>query len=71
VLEPIAEGLSNTAIAARLFLRDGATSKYTTTIFAKLGLAEDGTPTAASARCSHTAVRKQIDEIPPGRSLTC
>jgi DNA-binding NarL/FixJ family response regulator len=41
VLELMAEGLSNTAIAARLFLSEGAISKYTTTIFAKLGLAED------------------------------
>ena len=29
------------AIAARLFLSEGAISKYTTTIFAKLGLAAD------------------------------
>jgi DNA-binding NarL/FixJ family response regulator len=41
VLALMAEGLSNAAIAARLFLSDGAISKYTTTIFAKLGLAED------------------------------
>ncbi|HEY3687102.1 MAG TPA: response regulator transcription factor [Streptosporangiaceae bacterium] len=39
VLELMAEGLSNTAIAGRLFLSEGAISKYTTTIFAKLGLA--------------------------------
>jgi DNA-binding NarL/FixJ family response regulator len=41
VLGLMAEGLSNTAIAARLFLSEGAISKYTTTIFAKLGLAND------------------------------
>jgi len=41
VLGLMAEGLSNTAIAARLFLSEGAISKYTTTIFAKLGLADD------------------------------
>jgi DNA-binding NarL/FixJ family response regulator len=41
VLELMAEGLSNTAIAARLFLSEGAISKYTTVIFAKLGLAQD------------------------------
>ena len=37
----MAEGLSNAAIASRLFLSEGAISKYTTTIFAKLGLAAD------------------------------
>jgi DNA-binding NarL/FixJ family response regulator len=41
VLELMAEGLSNTAIAARLFLSEGAISKYTTTIFAKLGIVAD------------------------------
>jgi DNA-binding NarL/FixJ family response regulator len=41
VLALMAEGLSNAAIAARLYLSDGAISKYTTTIFAKLGLASD------------------------------
>jgi DNA-binding NarL/FixJ family response regulator len=41
VLELMAEGLSNAAIAGRLFLSEGAISKYTTTIFAKLDLAVD------------------------------
>ena len=41
VLALMAEGLSNTAIAGRLFLSEGAISKYTTTIFAKLSLAAD------------------------------
>ncbi|GAU68775.1 putative two-component response regulator [Streptomyces sp. NBRC 110611] len=41
VLALMAEGLSNTAIAARLFLSEGAISKYTTTIFAKLGIVTD------------------------------
>ncbi|GAB1639970.1 LuxR C-terminal-related transcriptional regulator [Krasilnikovia sp. MM14-A1259] len=41
VLALMAEGLSNAAIAGRLFLSEGAISKYTTTIFAKLGLAND------------------------------
>lgn len=41
VLELMAEGLSNAAIAARLFLSEGAISKYTTSIFAKLGIAAD------------------------------
>jgi DNA-binding NarL/FixJ family response regulator len=39
VLALMAEGLSNTAIAGQLYLSEGAISKYTTTIFAKLGLA--------------------------------
>jgi DNA-binding CsgD family transcriptional regulator len=39
MLALMAAGLSNTAIAARLFLSEGAISKYTTTIFARLGLA--------------------------------
>jgi DNA-binding NarL/FixJ family response regulator len=41
VLALMAEGLSNTAIAGRLYLSEGAISKYTTTIFGKLGLASD------------------------------
>ncbi|MBV6701492.1 response regulator transcription factor [Kitasatospora aureofaciens] len=41
VLALMAEGLSNTAIANQLFLSEGSISKYTTTIFAKLGLAND------------------------------
>jgi DNA-binding NarL/FixJ family response regulator len=41
VLELMAEGLSNAAIAGQLFLSEGAISKYTTTIFTKLGLAHD------------------------------
>jgi DNA-binding NarL/FixJ family response regulator len=41
VLELMAEGLSNGAVASRLFLSEGSVSKYTTSIFAKLGLAED------------------------------
>jgi DNA-binding NarL/FixJ family response regulator len=41
VLALMAEGLSNVAIAERLFLSDGAISKYTTAIFAKLDLVPD------------------------------
>jgi DNA-binding NarL/FixJ family response regulator len=41
VLALMAEGLSNAAIAGRLFLSEGAISKYTTTIFAKLDIAAD------------------------------
>lgn len=41
VLALMAEGISNTAIAARLFLSEGAISKYTTQIFAKLNLLPD------------------------------
>ncbi|KNE84001.1 MULTISPECIES: response regulator transcription factor [Streptomyces] len=39
VLELMAEGRSNAAIARELVLSDGAVSKYTTSIFAKLDLA--------------------------------
>jgi DNA-binding NarL/FixJ family response regulator len=44
VLELMAEGRSNAAIAQQLFVTEKAVSKHTTSIFAKLGLAasEDG-----------------------------
>ncbi|MFC7472468.1 response regulator [Actinomadura keratinilytica] len=44
VLALMAEGRSNAAIAQRLFLSEGAISKYTTAIFQKLGIgaSEDG-----------------------------
>lgn len=38
VLAMMAEGMSNAAIAARLFVTDKAVSKHTNNIFAKLGL---------------------------------
>lgn len=41
VIALMAEGLSNQAIAKRLFLSEGAVSKHTTAIFAKLGLTLD------------------------------
>ncbi|MFF1561858.1 response regulator [Streptomyces sp. NPDC058279] len=41
VLGLMAEGLSNHAIARRLFLSEGAISKYTTTLFGKLGVTDD------------------------------
>ncbi|HEX7662089.1 MAG TPA: response regulator transcription factor [Pseudonocardiaceae bacterium] len=41
VLALMAEGLSNAAIARRLFLSESAISKYTTTTFDKLGIQED------------------------------
>jgi DNA-binding NarL/FixJ family response regulator len=41
VLALMAEGLSNAAIASRLFLSESAISKYTTTTFDKLGI-QDG-----------------------------
>lgn len=40
VLELMTEGRSNGAIAQRLHLSDGAISKHTTSIFAKLGIVE-------------------------------
>ncbi|MDQ0379030.1 response regulator transcription factor [Amycolatopsis thermophila] len=42
VLRLMAEGLSNQAIAGRLFLSDSAISKYTTSLFGKLGITDDG-----------------------------
>ncbi|MEV7187032.1 response regulator [Kitasatospora sp. NPDC057542] len=41
VLGLMAEGLSNQAIAQRLFLSDSAIGKYTTSMFGKLGLTDD------------------------------
>ncbi|WP_030458661.1 response regulator transcription factor [Kitasatospora sp. NRRL B-11411] len=41
VLALMAEGLSNAAIGARLFLSEGSVGKYTTAIFGKLGLVGD------------------------------
>ena len=41
VLELMAEGRSNAAIAQRLFITEKAVSKHTTSIFTKLGLAAD------------------------------
>ncbi|GGO29276.1 response regulator transcription factor [Micromonospora parathelypteridis] len=41
VLSLMAEGLSNHAIGQRLFLSDGAISKYTTSMFGKLGITDD------------------------------
>jgi DNA-binding NarL/FixJ family response regulator len=42
VLELMAEGRSNTAIAQQLFVTEKAVSKHTTSIFAKLGLSASG-----------------------------
>ncbi|WP_433512129.1 response regulator transcription factor [Nonomuraea sp. CA-143628] len=41
VLGLMAEGLSNQAIGRRLFLSESAISKYTTSMFGKLGIADD------------------------------
>ncbi|MGA8118073.1 MAG: response regulator transcription factor [Actinocatenispora sp.] len=41
VLALMAEGLSNHAIGTRLFLSDSAVSKYTTSMFGKLGITDD------------------------------
>ncbi|GFE20581.1 response regulator transcription factor [Streptomyces nigrescens] len=43
VLSLMAEGLSNQSIGRRLFLSDSAISKYTTSLFGKLGITDDGT----------------------------
>jgi DNA-binding NarL/FixJ family response regulator len=41
VLSLMAEGLSNQAIGQRLFLSESAISKYTTSLFGKLGITDD------------------------------
>ncbi|MEU4194906.1 response regulator transcription factor [Kribbella sp. NPDC026611] len=41
VLSLMAEGLSNQAIREKLFLSESAVSKYTTSLFGKLGISED------------------------------
>ncbi|MFG3281735.1 response regulator [Streptomyces sp. NPDC048111] len=41
VLALMAEGLSNQAIGGRLFLSESAISKYTTSLFGKLGIGDD------------------------------
>jgi DNA-binding NarL/FixJ family response regulator len=43
VLGLMAEGLSNQAICQRLFLSESAVSKYTTSLFGKLGITDDDT----------------------------
>jgi DNA-binding NarL/FixJ family response regulator len=43
VLSLMAEGLSNQAIGRRLFLSESAISKYTTSLFGKLGITDDET----------------------------
>jgi len=43
VLELMAEGLSNQAIAGKLFLSESAIGKYTTSLFGKLGITDDDT----------------------------
>ncbi|MDI5966609.1 response regulator transcription factor [Streptantibioticus silvisoli] len=42
VLGLMAEGLSNQAVGQRLFLSESAISKYTTSLFGKLGITDDG-----------------------------
>lgn len=63
VLALMAEGLSNTAIAGQLFLSEGAISKYTTTIFAKLGLAaDDDTNRRVRAVLAYLSAGGQLDQ---------
>ncbi len=63
VLALMAEGLSNTAIAGQLFLSEGAISKYTTAIFAKLGLAAaDDTNRRVRAVLAYLSVGGQQDQ---------
>lgn len=63
VLALMAEGLSNAAIAANLFLSEGAISKYTTTIFAKLALpADDDTNRRVRAVLAYLGAAGQSDD---------
>jgi DNA-binding NarL/FixJ family response regulator len=52
VLSEMAEGRSNQAIAARLFLSDRAVERHVTAIFSKLRLTATRTRTGASRRSS-------------------
>ncbi|MEK8228075.1 LuxR C-terminal-related transcriptional regulator [Oerskovia sp. M15] len=54
VLELMAQGRSNTAIAEGLFLSYGAVEKNVTAIFGKLGLPQDAGTTAGSSRSCGT-----------------
>ena len=63
VLALMAEGLSNSAIANRLFLSESAISKYTTTAFDRLGVTDD---TNTNRRV--LAVLAYINDTPPSSS---
>lgn len=57
----MAEGLGNTAIAARLVVTDGAVHKHIRSIFAKLDL-----PQSDGADRRVTAVLKYLDDVRRG-----
>ncbi|MEV4081268.1 response regulator transcription factor [Nonomuraea fuscirosea] len=63
VLALMAQGLSNAVIAQRLSLSEGSVSKYTTQIFAKLGLA----PSPDTHR-RVMAVLAYLNQLDPGTS---
>ncbi len=73
VLGLMAEGRSNAAIAAALFVTEKAIGKHTNSIFGKLGLPSPRTPTAASWRSWPTSIRtgRRSPTARPHRARWC
>ena len=66
VLGLVAEGLSNGAIASRLFVTERTVEAHVKQVFLKLGLALDPTLTAACWRCSRTSgAARRADRLRP------
>ena len=66
VIELMAEGRSNHAIAEQLVVTERAVEKHVTSIFNKLGLPPTQRTTAASSRCSPTSRRDLGPRAPAG-----